>query len=85
MKKDSIVQFNEQADHPAAVWCRENDINGKVIAEKFGMSELDVGLDYSVFAKEDQLIFVADDGEICKVPCELAATAPIPDVDDIGS
>jgi len=83
IKIGNIVRFNEQADHLAAVWCRNNDINGKVIAEQAGVLELDVGLYYKVYALPAQLILVADSGYISKVPPELEATAPVPD--DVGN
>jgi hypothetical protein len=83
IKVGNIVQFNEQADHLAAVWCRQHGINGKVLEEKSGVLELDVGLYYNVFALPTQLTFVAAEGHIQKVPPELEAKAPVPD--DVGN
>lgn len=75
----SIVSFNETADHLAACWCRKHSINGKVVGTKSGVLELDVGLYYKVYAQPGQLNFIAAEGEIPKIPHELAAKAPVPD------
>jgi hypothetical protein len=85
MKKDNIVKFNAKAKHAAAVWCFENDAEGKIIAEKFGVFEINFGLDYNIFAKEDELDLVSEDGYVSRLPLSVAATAPTPDVDDTGS
>lgn len=83
MNVGNIVRFNEQADHLAAVWCREHGINGKVIEEQNGVLKLDVGLYYDVFALPAQLTFVAAEGQVPKVSRELQDKAPIPD--DVGN
>jgi hypothetical protein len=83
IKVGNIVEFNDQADHLAAVWCRENGIKGKVLTEESGVLKLDVGLYYHVFARPTQLIFVAEQGQISKLSPEIEATAPIPD--DVGN
>ena len=75
----NIVSFNESADHLAASWCREHNINGKVLGLKHGVLELDVGLYYKVYAKPKQLNFIAAEGEIPKVSSELEIKAPVPD------
>jgi hypothetical protein len=79
----NIVSFNESADHLAAVWCRQNRINGKVLGKKSGVLELEVGLYYKVYAQPHQLTLVSSEGVIPKISPELAAKAPVPD--DVGN
>ena len=79
----NIVKFNEQADHLAAVWCRERNLKGKVLAEESGVLKLDVGLYYEVFAQQAQLDFVAAEGRIQQLPREMQNKAPVPD--DVGN
>lgn len=78
-----IVEFNDKATHLAAIFCREHGLAGKVVSESCGVVELDVGLYYNVYAQPGQIDFVAESGEITKVPEELASKAPLPD--DVGN
>lgn len=74
-----IVKFNENAKCLAAIWCRENNIYGKVNNTLCKTLEIDVGLPYYIYANENQIDFVASDGEITQLSDELIEMAPIPD------
>jgi|19_taG_2_1085344.scaffolds.fasta_scaffold01192_9 hypothetical protein len=63
-----IVKFNLTATCIAAVWCRRLGITGTVIKVNGSDLEINVGLYYNIFARQDQLELVA-----------RAEDAPIPD------
>jgi hypothetical protein len=79
----NIVKFNENAKCNAAIWCRENNVLGKVISDCSGVQSsyliIDVGLGYGIYANESQLSVVAETGDLESLSADLMKTAPIPD------
>lgn len=74
-----IVNFQENADHLAAKWCREHNLAGKVVGEEAGLLQIDVGLYYQIYAKPDQVQLISDTGEVKPLNPDLQSKAPIPD------
>ena len=59
-----IVSFGPSAVHGAAIFCRTKGITGKVVRRESGMLVVDVGFDYEVFSKPENLALVATHKEI---------------------
>lgn len=84
-----VINFRKNADQCAAIWCRENNLQGLVVEEERGLSKIDVGLYYFIYAKSNQIQIAEDQNSINgvlrvidgveRLSPELRASAPTPE------
>lgn len=55
LNNGDIIRFNENAECRAAKFCRKHGITGKIIDKQYEIYTIDVGFEYLVYAKPDQI------------------------------
>lgn len=75
----NIIKFRYNINIQAAQWCKKHDLPGKVIGEKSGLFQIDVGLPYIIYASVDQIQIISENGELEPLSSDLLHSAPIPD------
>jgi len=82
MKIENLVKFNNNASCAAAVWCRENDIQAKVVNvvhvdEAGAYIVIDAGLGYVIYATKEQVDIVSESGYLSPIDKHILRNAPL--------
>lgn len=73
----NIVSFNDKATCDGAVWCRENNVSGKVVSIVDAYIIVDAMIGYGIYATEEQVDVISESGSLDQIDQHILSNAPL--------